>query len=71
MPRIFELFPTPVFESGITPQEEWVRFASDVPYDRYPRDPNSISIDKNVLDSIPVLKEEITNACKVYAYEYL
>ena len=71
MPRVFELFPTPVFESGITPCEEWVRFASDISYGRDPRDPNSISIDKNVLDSIPVLKEEITNACKVYAYEYL
>ena len=71
MPRIFELFPTPLFESGITPREEWVRFAVDEPYGRSPEDPNSISCDRNVLDLLPDLKEEITNACKVYAHEYL
>tara|TARA_B100002019_G_scaffold273438_1_gene269545 strand:- start:1837 stop:2454 length:618 start_codon:yes stop_codon:yes gene_type:complete len=71
-PVIHELFPTPLFESRIQVQQQWVDVVKNVPYERG-YDPNWTSVTKEILQlpELSDLNQEITGAAGYFAYNGL
>lgn len=72
-PQVHELFPTPVLESNIPVQKEWLDFIKTLDYDRTAMDNGYISNNRAIWE-YPELKSlyfEIKDAVKYFAYGQL
>tara|TARA_B100000900_G_scaffold389049_1_gene381613 strand:- start:976 stop:1593 length:618 start_codon:yes stop_codon:yes gene_type:complete len=69
--KIHNLWPIPVYEGEIPVKEKWKVLTKGLKYERTHIDNSDISIDRNVLNSIPDLKEDIQNHCERYIKKYL
>jgi len=72
-PQVHQLFPTPVLESHIPVQKEWLDFVKTLDYDRTAMDNGYISNNRNIweYDELRSLYHEIKNAVKYFAYGQL
>ena len=64
--KIHNLWPIPVYEGEIPVKEKWKVLTKGLKYERTHIDNSDISIDRNVLNSIPDLKKDIQKHCERY-----
>lgn len=72
-PQLHLLFPTPLFQSSIPVQEEWLRCVEDLQYERTSMDNGFISFDRNIWqhEVLRGLYHEIRYAAQHFAYGQL
>ena len=69
--KTHNLWPTPIYESEIPVKEQWKTAVINLEYERTHVNNSDISKDRNILNSIPDLKQEIEKHCEIFVRKYL
>jgi len=69
--KIHNLFPTLLYQNNIPVKKEWIEYAENSSMCRMPIGNGDFTENKNVLDDLKDLKQEIHNCVNQYVFDYM